>query len=109
MPRCWIFFSPRWMNSKFLSRFGEALQNADPCLTAVDAVPQSLDMGADDYLVKPFFLEILLARGGAIARRVQRSSHRKRAPEVSHLIETAVWRSVSAKRDRPYSEAVGTA
>ncbi|HEX4021707.1 MAG TPA: response regulator transcription factor [Acidobacteriaceae bacterium] len=43
-------------------------------LTAVDAVPQILrafDLGVDDYLVKPFLLEILLARVTAIARRVQ--------------------------------------
>lgn len=42
-------------------------------LTAVDAVPkilQAFDLGADDYLVKPFILEILLARVSAIARRV---------------------------------------
>jgi two-component system OmpR family response regulator len=42
-------------------------------LTAVDTVPKILrafDMGADDYLVKPFILEILLARVSAIARRV---------------------------------------
>ena len=42
-------------------------------LTAVDAVPKILrafDLGADDYLVKPFILEILLARVGAIAKRV---------------------------------------
>ena len=41
-------------------------------LTAVDAVPKILrafDLGADDYLVKPFILEILLARVSAIARR----------------------------------------
>lgn len=41
-------------------------------LTAVDAVPRILrafDLGADDYLVKPFILEILLARVHAIARR----------------------------------------
>jgi two-component system copper resistance phosphate regulon response regulator CusR len=45
-------------------------------LTAVDAVPkilQAFDLGADDYLVKPFLLEILLARVGAIARRMQRT------------------------------------
>jgi two-component system, OmpR family, response regulator len=45
-------------------------------LTAVDAVPtilRAFDLGADDYLVKPFLLEILLARLGAIVRR-QRSS-----------------------------------
>jgi DNA-binding response OmpR family regulator len=43
-------------------------------LTAVDAVPKVLeafDLGADDYLVKPFLLEILLARVRAIARRSQ--------------------------------------
>jgi DNA-binding response OmpR family regulator len=43
-------------------------------LTAVDAVPkilQAFDLGADDYLVKPFLLEILLARLGAISRRGQ--------------------------------------
>jgi DNA-binding response OmpR family regulator len=43
-------------------------------LTAVDAVPKVLeafDLGADDYLVKPFLLEILLARVSAIARRTQ--------------------------------------
>jgi two-component system copper resistance phosphate regulon response regulator CusR len=45
-------------------------------LTAVDAVPNILkafDLGADDYLVKPFLLEILLARLGAISRRRQSS------------------------------------
>jgi two-component system copper resistance phosphate regulon response regulator CusR len=43
-------------------------------LTALDAVPkilQAFDLGADDYLVKPFLLEILLARVSAIARRMQ--------------------------------------
>jgi two-component system copper resistance phosphate regulon response regulator CusR len=42
-------------------------------LTAVDAVPKILrafDLGADDYLVKPFILEILLARVSAIGRRI---------------------------------------
>lgn len=41
-------------------------------LTAVDTVPtilRAFDLGADDYLVKPFLLEILLARLSAIARR----------------------------------------
>jgi len=43
-------------------------------LTAVDAVPKILeafDLGADDYLVKPFLLEILLARVNAITRRMK--------------------------------------
>ena len=41
-------------------------------LTAVDSVPnilEAFDLGADDYLIKPFLLEILLARVSAIARR----------------------------------------
>lgn len=45
-------------------------------LTAVDAVPKILeafDLGADDYLVKPFLLEILLARVNAITRRAKSS------------------------------------
>src|ERR1700761_2548277 len=43
-------------------------------LTAIDAVPKILrafDLGADDYLVKPFILEILLARISAVSRRLQ--------------------------------------
>jgi two-component system copper resistance phosphate regulon response regulator CusR len=45
-------------------------------LTAVDSVPKILeafDLGADDYLVKPFLLEILLARVKAITRRAKNS------------------------------------
>ncbi|MEK7754426.1 MAG: response regulator transcription factor, partial [Acidobacteriota bacterium] len=41
-------------------------------LTARDAVPdivQGLDLGADDYLTKPFSFEVLLARLRALARR----------------------------------------
>jgi two-component system copper resistance phosphate regulon response regulator CusR len=41
-------------------------------LTAVDSVVkvvEAFDLGADDYLVKPFLLEILLARIKAITRR----------------------------------------
>jgi two-component system copper resistance phosphate regulon response regulator CusR len=47
-------------------------------LTAVDTVPHILrafDIGADDYLVKPFMLEILLARLEAICREDALMSH----------------------------------
>ena len=43
-------------------------------LTACDSMPdvvRGLDLGADDYLTKPFQLEILLARVRAISRRGQ--------------------------------------
>jgi DNA-binding response OmpR family regulator len=48
-------------------------------LTARDAnsdVIQGLDAGADDYLVKPFALGVLLARLRAIARRRKNAPHR---------------------------------
>ena len=52
-------------------------------LTAVDAVQkivQAFDLGADDYLVKPFLLEILVARISALARRSQPKSE----PPILH-------------------------
>ena len=52
-------------------------------ITARDAVPDrvaGLDVGADDYLVKPFDLDELLARARAVIRR--RAG--RACPEVSH-------------------------
>jgi len=45
-------------------------------LTARDAPPdvvEGLDCGADDYLIKPFAFEVLLARLRALARRTERT------------------------------------
>lgn len=66
-------------------------------LTAKDTVPdrvRGLDLGADDYLVKPFAFEELLARVRALARR----SYQAKNPRITVgdlRIETAtqrVWR-----------------
>jgi two-component system copper resistance phosphate regulon response regulator CusR len=70
-------------------------------LTAVDAVPtilRAFDLGADDYLVKPFLLEILLARLGAIVRRQQ--SNDPPVLEVGELVLDRSRRTV-AKGERP--------
>ena len=72
-------------------------------LTAVEAVPKVLeafDLGADDYLVKPFLLEILLARVSAIARRAQASEPKKvlQAGGVTLRLSAAVWSFAMANR-----------
>jgi DNA-binding response OmpR family regulator len=66
-------------------------------LTAKDTVPdrvRGLDQGADDYLIKPFAFEELLARVRALARRAYRAKNP--TLEVGDLrIETTsqrVWR-----------------
>ncbi len=58
-------------------------------LTALDGVPnrvQGLDAGADDYLVKPFDFEELLARMRALFRRSRPAS----TPEVLHFSDLAL-------------------
>ena len=58
-------------------------------LTALDGVPkrvQGLDAGADDYLVKPFDFEELLARMRALFRRSRPAS----MPEVLHFSDLAL-------------------
>jgi two-component system, OmpR family, response regulator len=58
-------------------------------LTAVDTVPKILrafDLGADDYLVKPFILEILLARVAAIRNGKEIALTRKQFELLQTLI-----------------------
>ena len=70
-------------------------------LTAKEEVAdrvQGLDAGADDYLVKPFSFDELLARIRALFRRALPSSH----PEVLHFgdlaLDTGTHRATRAER-----------
>jgi DNA-binding response OmpR family regulator len=64
-------------------------------LTARGAVPErvaGLEAGADDYLVKPFALEELVARLRAIARRRDSTEHRLATGDVVlDPLEQRVW------------------
>ncbi len=65
-------------------------------LTAKDTVQdrvQGLDAGADDYLVKPFNLEELLARMRALLRRTQ--TERNQVYEFADLTMDSVSRQVT--------------
>ena len=48
-----------------------------------------LEMGADDYIIKPFELPVFLARVRALLRRSQASSNEKK-PDVYHVGELSV-------------------
>lgn len=66
-------------------------------LTARDELQSkvdSLSAGADDYLTKPFALEELMARIGALARRAQESapSHLEAGDLAIDLFSREVWR-----------------
>ncbi len=66
---------PRLDGRSLLARLREAHATPVLVLTARDAVPDRvalLDAGADDYLVKPFQLDELLARVRALIRRAAR-------------------------------------
>ena len=64
-------------------------------MTARDSVidrVSGLDQGADDYIVKPFAIEELLARLRALFRRMTITRKRRINPS-SHPLNTAIWSS----------------
>ena len=46
-------------------------------------IVKGLDMGADDYIVKPFLLSVLLSRVRAVLRRSTRQRRRENLPVVT--------------------------
>ena len=65
-------------------------------LTARDAVPdivKGLDLGADDYLIKPFSFEVFLARLRSVARRA--SAPRSTVLQVDDLVLNPASRQVT--------------
>jgi two-component system response regulator MprA len=74
----------------------EGYQTPILMLTAMDAIPHrvaGLDAGADDYLVKPFDLEELLARIRALLRR-RRPPDQDRILRVADLVMNTATREV---------------
>jgi DNA-binding response OmpR family regulator len=51
---------------------------------------RGLELGADDYVVKPFSLAELVARIRAVLRRVERHDHAGEAPQVLHVGELSL-------------------
>jgi CheY-like chemotaxis protein/diadenosine tetraphosphatase ApaH/serine/threonine PP2A family protein phosphatase len=70
-------------------------------LTAQDGVEarvRGLDLGADDYLAKPFALEELKARVRALTRRGAGARRRRSSAAVSRSTVSAGWRRCAARR-----------
>jgi two-component system response regulator MprA len=69
-------------------------------LTAMDSVPDrvaGLEAGADDYLVKPFATDELLARLGALLRRSRpRGESPRRLVYEDIILDSSVWKATRA-------------
>ena len=97
---CWMLRSQMAQASMFAKRYGTAQPFPLYFLTASDqeiSIVRGLDMGADDYITKPFKLNELLSRIKAILRRSLQFSKADTILEANGIrVDTAerlVWKN----------------
>ena len=66
-----------------------------------------LELGADDYVVKPFFMSELLARAKVVLRRQSERKDGESALRLDRLVIDFAARTVDARRQAPQSDAEG--
>ncbi len=98
---------PRLDGWEVLARLRPEVRTPVLLLTARDTVPdrvKGLDHGADDYLTKPFDIDVLLARVRALIRRAAGRTH-PRIEIGPIVVDTAVRRVIHGTEEVPLTPA----